>query len=116
MSFEMPLKIRENKYTNRDGIEVTAKEIKLADLGMDAYIIMTKVYANPIEKISTKDNKQFKSYKTMVDYQGQRVNLTMNENTAEKWAKVGLGQIKVTKTEITGTDTKARYTYIFEQL
>lgn len=116
MSFEMPLKIRENKYTNKEGIEVTAKEIKLADLGMDAHIVIAKVYVNPIEKISVKDGKQFKSYKTMVDYQGERINLTMNENTAEKWSKVITGNVKVTKIEIIGTDNKTRYTYTFENI
>jgi hypothetical protein len=116
MSFEMPIKIRENTFTGKDGIEKTAKEIKLSDLGVDAYVILNKVYTKPIEKLITKaDGTQFKSYKTMVDYNGERVNLTINEKTVEKWNAIGLGGVRVTKTENEGSKG-IYYTYLFESV
>jgi hypothetical protein len=114
---QVNVKIRENKYINRDGIEVTNHFIKLNDLGVDQYIIVTKKYKEPKSFTATKDGKPFTVNKTLVDYNNQEnIQLNITPASLEKWNNLPNGEVAISKVEFTGQDGKLRTTYNYQAL
>jgi hypothetical protein len=100
---QVKVKIRENKYKNKDGQEVINQEIKFNDLGVDQYIVVKKLY-NECKTFSGKrkeDGVEFVINKTQVEYNGEKVSVNLSPKSVEKWNSLPLGDVNVCKREVT---------------
>ncbi len=114
---QVKIKVRENKYINKDGIEVTNNFLKLNDLGVDQYILVTKKYKEPKSFTATKDGKPFTVNKTLVDYNGlEGIQLNITPASLEKWNALPLGEVAISKVEFSGQDGKLKTTYNYTQM
>ena len=114
---QVKIKVRENKYINKDGIEVTNNFLKLNDLGVDQYILVTKKYKEPKSFTTTKDGKPFTVNKTLVDYNGlEGIQLNITPASLEKWNALPLGEVAISKVEFSGQDGKLKTTYNYTQM
>jgi hypothetical protein len=97
------VKIRENKYKNKEGQEVINQEIKFNDLGVDQYIVVKKLYQDcKTFKGQKKDGSgEFVINKTQVEYQGEKVSVNLSPKSVEKWNSLPLGDVNVCKREVT---------------
>ena len=97
------VKIRENKYKNKEGQEVLAYEIKFNDLGVDQYIVVKKLYQDcKTFKGQKKDGSgEFVINKTQVEYQGEKVSVNLSPKSVGKWNSLPLGDVNVCKREVT---------------
>ena len=97
------VKVRENKYTNKNGEAVVSKEIKFNDLGVDQYIVVKKLYQEcKTFKGQKKDGSgEFVINKTQVEYQDEKVSVNLSPKSVEKWNSLPLGDVNVCKREVT---------------
>jgi hypothetical protein len=97
------VKIRENKYKNKEGQEVINQEIKFNDLGVDQYIVVKKLYQDcKTFKGQKKDGSgEFVINKTQVEYQSEKVSVNLSPKSVEKWNSLPLGDVNVCKREVT---------------
>jgi hypothetical protein len=100
---KVKLKIRENKYKNKEGQEVINQEIKFNDLGVDQYIVVKKIYneCKTFNGVRKEDNKPFVMNKTLVEYLGEKVSVNLSPKSVEKWNSLPLGDVNVCKREVT---------------
>jgi hypothetical protein len=99
---KVKVKIRENKYM-KDGKEVINQEIKFNDLGVDQYIVVKKLYAEckTFSGVRKEDGKPFVMNKTLVEYQGEKVSVSLSPKSVDKWNSLPLGDVNVCKRELT---------------
>jgi hypothetical protein len=97
------VKVRENKYTNKNGEAVVSKEIKFNDLGVDQYITVKKLYqeAKTFSGKRKEDGVEFVINKTQVEYQDEKVSVNLSPKSVEKWNSLPLGDVNVCKREVT---------------
>ena len=97
------LKIRDAKpYVNKDGETITPREIKFKDLGLEQFIVVKKLYQTVEPKIYDKKDGSGKCtiIKTTVEYEDERVNVTISPKALEKWNSLPLGDVSVVKLEL----------------
>ena len=99
---QVKVKIRENKYKNKDGQEVINQEIKFNDLGVDQYITVKKLYqeAKTFSGKRKEDGVEFVINKTQVEYQDEKVSVNLSPKSVEKWNSLPLGDVNVCKREV----------------
>ena len=99
---QVKLKIRENKYKNKEGQEVINQEIKFNDLGVDQFVTVRKLYetAKTFNGVRKEDNKPFVMNKTLVEYLGEKVSVNLSPKSVEKWNSLPLGDVNVCKREV----------------
>ena len=115
MALEVPLRVIEKQYKTRDGEERTSREIKFWDLGFEQFVIVEKLFDEPMTFEGEKDGKKWKINKTMVKYKDEEVNVNISESSLPIWNKLPLGSIRVSKQEKEGK-MGTYTTYKFEQL
>jgi hypothetical protein len=97
------VKIKENKYINKEGKEVISQFIKFVDLGVDYYITVKKLYqeAKTFSGKRKEDGVEFVINKTQVEYNGEKVSVNLSPKSVEKWNSLPLGDVNVCKREVT---------------
>jgi hypothetical protein len=99
MALEVPIKVRESNYKTRTGEDRTSRDIKFKDLGLEQYITIEKLYAEPQTFEGEKNGKKWKMNKTLVNYLGEKVNVNISEKALETWNPLPLGMVQVSKQE-----------------